>query len=73
MELNFQQKKAIQKLKGPVLILAGAGAGKTKILILRIIKLISKGIKPENILAITFTNKAAMEMKNRIEKKQKLI
>ncbi|MCK5589114.1 MAG: UvrD-helicase domain-containing protein [Candidatus Pacebacteria bacterium] len=64
--LNKQQKKASDILSGPVLILAGAGAGKTMTLTARIVKLIESGIMPQNILAITFTNKAAGEMRDRV-------
>ena len=66
--LNNRQKEAVLYTKGPLLIVAGAGAGKTKTITSRIIHLIHEGINPESILAITFTNKAAKEMRDRVFK-----
>ena len=67
-KLNTEQQKAATHTKGPLMVIAGAGSGKTRVLTYRIAHLLKQGISSFNILSLTFTNKASKEMKNRIEK-----
>ncbi|MBU2632742.1 UvrD-helicase domain-containing protein, partial [Patescibacteria group bacterium] len=67
-DLNSEQKKAALETSGPMIILAGAGSGKTRVITYKVVYLITQNVNPLNILCVTFTNKAGNEMKERVER-----